>query len=424
MGNGDRKSSEFLKMAIALKLAATLLTIFEGSVHLMERVSPSRIKLRIAPEEEPNNWREVEVMTDLPLESLPSEATGDAHDWEVKVVKDGVETTHPRSSTPMDIGLVDGDTILIAGVCLSGPFDCPPELWVDESNVIMSERIGHGAFNEVWRGTIKRKDGTEETVAIAKLIYLRQQSARREITIKRVLKILSMCEHPAVVHMCGAVASRRSYYPLTVFPYYRNRSLGDYMSSDHGCMSFTQKYIVLYGCAQAMQYLHSMKIMHRYLTEQHVLLTDELYPKVAGFSLSKIVEDSMRASIYESRIDRTAPEMFLADEHYTFKVDVYAFGMMMFWLLVGAKPFDSTLSAFRLASKVIQGERPSVPESVPTLLGDLIRKCWAGDPESRPTFEEIVSQLEKEATLKALDVDMVQWDAYQSYLRREESTKQ
>ena len=91
---------------------------------------------------------------------------------------------------------------------------------------------------------------------------------------------------------------------------------------NHGCVSLTQKCTVLYGCAQAMQYLNSMNIMHRDLNALNVSLTDELYPKVSCFSCSKVFKDSMEHSLYSTSVLSTAPEMMLGDRHYTFKVDV------------------------------------------------------------------------------------------------------
>lgn len=44
----------------------------------------------------------------------------------------------------------------------------------------------------------------------------------------------------------------------------------------------------------------------------------------------------------------------------------------------------------------LQGKRPDVPDHAgPAPLLQLMRRCWAPDMDDRPTFEEIVEELEK-----------------------------
>jgi len=38
--------------------------------------------------------------------------------------------------------------------------------------------------------------------------------------------------------------------------------------------------------------------------------------------------------------------------------------------------------------------RPTIPDNVPTNLAKLIRKCWDRDPTKRPSFIEIIKDLE------------------------------
>ena len=41
-----------------------------------------------------------------------------------------------------------------------------------------------------------------------------------------------------------------------------------------------------------------------------------------------------------------------------------------------------------------QGHRMGQPESCPQELYDVMKLCWESDPEKRPTFEWLISQLE------------------------------
>src|SRR5687767_14665214 len=56
------------------------------------------------------------------------------------------------------------------------------------------------------------------------------------------------------------------------------------------------------------------------------------------------------------------------------------------------KPWDHVNHAWQISDMVVQGERPKLPPDCP--LAPLINKCWALDPDSRPNFSDIYSELE------------------------------
>jgi hypothetical protein len=45
--------------------------------------------------------------------------------------------------------------------------------------------------------------------------------------------------------------------------------------------------------------------------------------------------------------------------------------------------------------QVCEGWRPDVPATWPLELQHFISRCWAHDPQQRPTFEEICAELDK-----------------------------
>lgn len=88
-----------------------------------------------------------------------------------------------------------------------------------------------------------------------------------------------------------------------------------------------------------------------------------------------------------------APEVF-RHEKYNETVDIYSFGMILFFLLVGHAPWPtySGLRAVRLASE--QGDRPHIPRYLDVQSVNLLKECWHEDPKARPSFPKILDFLD------------------------------
>jgi serine/threonine protein kinase len=88
-----------------------------------------------------------------------------------------------------------------------------------------------------------------------------------------------------------------------------------------------------------------------------------------------------------------APEL-LQSKPFTSKADVYAFGIVLNEMLTRRSPF-SGLGPERVSELVLDGKRPDVPSTVPRSLEKIIVQCWAQEPQHRPSFAELLEQLQR-----------------------------
>ncbi|CAB5200383.1 unnamed protein product [Rhizophagus irregularis] len=65
------------------------------------------------------------------------------------------------------------------------------------------------------------------------------------------------------------------------------------------------------------------------------------------------------------------------------------FGMIMWELTTGCKPFANVEHDIQLVYKILDGERPEITEDTPECYANLMKSCWDSDPEKRPTITEI-----------------------------------
>ncbi|POG82432.1 kinase-like domain-containing protein, partial [Rhizophagus irregularis DAOM 181602=DAOM 197198] len=83
-----------------------------------------------------------------------------------------------------------------------------------------------------------------------------------------------------------------------------------------------------------------------------------------------------------------APEIFKGAA-FSQKSDIYSFGMIMWELTTGCKPFASVEHDHNLIFKILDGERPKITEDTPECYADLMKKCWDSNPSKRPTIDKI-----------------------------------
>lgn len=148
--------------------------------------------------------------------------------------------------------------------------------------------------------------------------------------------------------------------------------------------------------ASTMAYLHSLRICHRDLKPQNILMAAENQVKVADFGLAN-VGDSSHSSMatFAGTISYMDPVILRGESHYTNAADVYSFGVMMNEILSGEAPYKSSENQFQIMFGVGSGFLGiEIPSSLPEGIQALISSCISRDPKLRPTFVDIVEQIQ------------------------------
>lgn len=96
--------------------------------------------------------------------------------------------------------------------------------------------------------------------------------------------------------------------------------------------------------------------------------------------------------------------------------DVFSMGMVLYHLATRTPPWQGLNPAI-IQMHVCGGTRPPLPEDSlvaqehPAYV-DLMQRCWSQDPEARPSFEEVVRQLEAMAPRQLARNDSMGGDPY------------
>src|SRR4051794_14771910 len=82
------------------------------------------------------------------------------------------------------------------------------------------------------------------------------------------------------------------------------------------------------------------------------------------------------------------PEIFQGRK-YTKASDIYSFGMIMWELMTGRKPFWNQNHDTDLIIKICDGFRPPIVTKATMGYIELMQECWHSNPKGRPTASDI-----------------------------------
>ncbi|KAG9467747.1 hypothetical protein GDO78_014400 [Eleutherodactylus coqui] len=201
-----------------------------------------------------------------------------------------------------------------------------------------------------------------------------------EIAIQRSL------EHKHVVGFHGFFEDNDFVY--VVLELCRRRSLLELHKRRKAVTEPEARYYLrqtIHGC----QYLHSNKVIHRDLKLGNLFLNDDMEVKIGDFGLATKVEfDGERKKTLCGTPNYIAPEV-LGKKGHSFEVDIWSIGCIMYTLLVGKPPFET--SCLKETYLRIKKNEYSVPKHINPLATALIQKMLRSDPATRPTIDELLT---------------------------------
>ncbi len=138
-------------------------------------------------------------------------------------------------------------------------------------------------------------------------------------------------------------------------------------------------------CLEALEYAHSQGVVHRDLKPANIMITADGRPKIMDFGVAHVVGSQMtQADEILGSPQFMAPEQ-LGKGKVDQRTDLFAFGIVLYWMLTGRLPF--TGDSFAAIALAILSERPVGPkdlkQNVPRALGNIVLRCLEKDPAKR-----------------------------------------
>jgi len=265
----------------------------------------------------------------------------------------------------------------------------------------MVAKLGEGGMGAVYRATDTRLN---RPVAIKFLsIEWGDESARRRFQLEA--KTASSLNHPHIVHVYEAGESQGRQFLVTEFV--DGGTLRDWVKTEN--RSWRQVAELLLGVADGLACAHEAGILHRDIKPENILVSKNGYAKLADFGLAKLMdrpapsletrtltEMRTRPGVVMGTIAYMSPEQ-ASGKPVDARSDIFSFGVVLFELLSGRRPFGGR-SDLEVLQAVIHQPAPAVGEGLPAAVRAMVAKALAKDPAERyQSMREMVVDLRKVA---------------------------
>ena len=233
---------------------------------------------------------------------------------------------------------------------------------------------------------------------------LADAAARRRF--QREAQTASSLNHPHIVTVydVGEVDGRQ--YLVTEFV--DGGTLKDWAQAT--TRTWRQIVELLIGVADGLAAAHAAGIVHRDIKPENILVAKNGYAKLADFGLAKLWEATDSLAVTRTlSAGRTRPGMIVgtiaymspeqaAGQPVDARSDIFSFGVVLYELLAGRRPFEGATDLERLQALISRPAPPLAESSLdlPADLRNVVEKALEKDPAERyQTARELVVDLRR-----------------------------
>ena len=250
-----------------------------------------------------------------------------------------------------------------------------------EEQYVADEQLAVGGQGEVFRG---RDRITDEPVIIKRIRGELVSDPEQVARFVREGEALRQLNHPNIVRMLDAFEHEGQH--CIVMEYVPGGSLRDLLDAEQS-MPVDQALEIALELADALSRAHHLGIVHRDLKPENVLLAADGTPRLTDFGVARLERDDShltRTGAFVGSPAYMSPEA-LRGEALDARSDIWSFGILLFEMLTGRRPFDGERVTQVLVS-ILNDPAPSLSyfrTDAPLPLVALVRRMLVKNREAR-----------------------------------------
>ncbi|GAB3769806.1 hypothetical protein GCM10028818_06560 [Spirosoma horti] len=258
--------------------------------------------------------------------------------------------------------------------------------------------LGSGSYGRV----IKVEDQLETEWVAVKISEFKgndTKSLKAEVELaQRVPRQTNIARYDA----CYRLETDTSVSDFAIMKYYPDGNLADLIR--RVVLTPSQIYDITQGILLGLQHLHRHRIVHRDFKPANILISRDnsgrFIPKIADFGLSKLVSDEeLDSSDFDLSDGRGTPSYKAPEQiegsRVSFNLDLWAFGVILYELMTGEKPFrsdqrNSSEQSVRreIEKKIMTVDLPARLDQIAEPYRAIIRRCLVRDIHERARKEQ------------------------------------
>uniref|UniRef100_A0A0N5BJ85 Polo kinase n=1 Tax=Strongyloides papillosus TaxID=174720 RepID=A0A0N5BJ85_STREA len=141
--------------------------------------------------------------------------------------------------------------------------------------------------------------------------------------------------------------------------------------------------------ACGISYLHEQRVIHRDIKPDSIFLTKDMDIKIGNFENATYHRDSAERTMKPYGTPMYFPPEYFDGNKYSFGVDVWALGIILYEMIVGHVPFDD-MFYFMICDKIKRCDY-NIPSTVPVHTEEMIRILLTRDPNNRPAIDYVLT---------------------------------
>ncbi|GBC03227.1 hypothetical protein RclHR1_05020004 [Rhizophagus clarus] len=225
-------------------------------------------------------------------------------------------------------------------------------------------------------------------------------TVKNQVTI---LKRLKDCQN--IIHFYGITHEMNEKYYL-VTEWAENKNLREYLTGREPNNEVKARLGFAYDIAKGLNFLNTVKIVHRDIRSENIVITDRNIAKITNFRVSRPFEAATnKIAVDKECVRHSSPEMLRrgmtgesidVKKKYDTKCEVYSFGILL-WEIAECKiPYSQYEDFIEITQKVINGYRePFTPDiGIPEKYQELVTSAVDQNPGLRPVFSKMLTVLQ------------------------------
>jgi len=244
----------------------------------------------------------------------------------------------------------------------------------------LGKELGAGNFSKVKLGIHCL---TKEKVAV-KVMDKSKMDQKAQRLLSREVQNMEYLHHPNVIRLFEVIETLSKMY--LVMEYAGGGELYTYVH-EHGKLTEDQAKPIFAQLVSAVGHLHTKGIVHRDIKAENVIFSQPGWVKLADFGFSCKYEEDTKLSTFCGSPPYAAPELFRDPNYSGPKVDMWAMGVTLYFMLVGVTPFRGETVTV-LKSNIMMGSY-HMPEYISGFAQYVIQRLLCMDPLQRATTREL-----------------------------------